>query len=199
MLDLDGIEAFVTIAEAGSISETARRLALSKSVVSGERLANLERALGARLRVNNGLLMRGAVLAGLGIALLPSFLIGAELAAGLLRIIDVGMETDVACPKDRAPSATVLALTQRLRNAGYARAAAPPRFDVRLRSRIRTTPARPTPTRISVAGSSTRLAPSALMKTCIAAGGRPTTVWLANAWFSKYTVISCSTPSSGAC
>ena len=48
MLKLDGIEAFVTIAEAGSISETARRLALSKSVIS-ERLADLERALGARL------------------------------------------------------------------------------------------------------------------------------------------------------
>lgn len=135
MLELDGIEAFVTIAEAGSISETARRLALSKSVVSGERLANLERALGARLRVNNGLLMRGAVLAGLGIALLPSFLIGAELAAGLLRIIDVGMEaegaeTDVACPKDRAPSAKVQALTQGLRSAF----GDPPYRDLGLRS-----------------------------------------------------------------
>ena len=119
MLELDGIEAFVTIAEAGSISETARRLALSKSVVSGERLANLERALGARL----------------GIALLPSFLIGAELAAGLLRIIDVGMEaegaeTDVACPKDRAPSAKVQALTQGLRSAF----GDPPYRDLGLRS-----------------------------------------------------------------
>jgi Bacterial regulatory helix-turn-helix protein, lysR family len=38
MLNLDGIVAFVAVAEAGSISEAARRLWLSKSVVS-ERLA----------------------------------------------------------------------------------------------------------------------------------------------------------------
>src|SRR5262245_29647484 len=48
MLKLESIEAFVTIAEAGSISEAARRLSLSKSVVS-ERLAELERSLAARL------------------------------------------------------------------------------------------------------------------------------------------------------
>jgi DNA-binding transcriptional LysR family regulator len=45
---LDGIAVFVAVAEAGSISEAARRLRLSKSVVS-ERLAELERGLGARL------------------------------------------------------------------------------------------------------------------------------------------------------
>ncbi|MDO9706733.1 LysR family transcriptional regulator [Paracraurococcus lichenis] len=45
---LEGISAFVAIAEAGSISEAARRLRLSKSVVS-ERLAELERSLGAPL------------------------------------------------------------------------------------------------------------------------------------------------------
>jgi DNA-binding transcriptional LysR family regulator len=48
MLKLDGIASFVAIAEAGSISEAARRLNLSKSVVS-ERLAEIERALGASL------------------------------------------------------------------------------------------------------------------------------------------------------
>lgn len=48
MLKLDGIEAFVAIAEAGSVSEAARRLSLSKSVVS-ERLSELERSLAARL------------------------------------------------------------------------------------------------------------------------------------------------------
>jgi DNA-binding transcriptional LysR family regulator len=48
MLKLDGIAAFVAVAEAGSISEAARRLRLSKSVVS-ERLAELERGLGAAL------------------------------------------------------------------------------------------------------------------------------------------------------
>ena len=48
MLKLEGMETFVAIVQAGSISEAARRLSLSKSVVSG-RLADLEARLGARL------------------------------------------------------------------------------------------------------------------------------------------------------
>ncbi|MET0518046.1 MAG: LysR family transcriptional regulator [Burkholderiaceae bacterium] len=48
MLKLDGIACFVAIAEAGSISGAARRLHLSKSVLS-ERLAELEHQLGAPL------------------------------------------------------------------------------------------------------------------------------------------------------
>src|SRR5215204_2629518 len=48
MLKLDGISTFVAVAEAGSLSEAARRLRVSKSVVS-ERLAELERSLGAAL------------------------------------------------------------------------------------------------------------------------------------------------------
>ena len=48
MLKLDEIASFVAVAEAGSISEAARRLRLSKSVVS-ERLATIERSLGAPL------------------------------------------------------------------------------------------------------------------------------------------------------
>ena len=48
MLKLEGIASFVAVAEAGSISEAARRLHQSKSVVS-ERLADLENTLGARL------------------------------------------------------------------------------------------------------------------------------------------------------
>ncbi len=48
MLKIDGIVAFVAVAEAGSISEAARRLRLSKSVVS-ERLSDMEKALGATL------------------------------------------------------------------------------------------------------------------------------------------------------
>lgn len=48
MLKLDDIASFVAVAEAGSISEAARRLRLSKSVVS-ERLAQIERSLGAPL------------------------------------------------------------------------------------------------------------------------------------------------------
>jgi DNA-binding transcriptional LysR family regulator len=48
MIRLEGLVAFVAVAEAGSISEAARRLGVPKSVVS-ERLAELERELGARL------------------------------------------------------------------------------------------------------------------------------------------------------
>jgi DNA-binding transcriptional LysR family regulator len=48
MLKLDSLLAFVTTAEAGSISEAARRLQISKSVAS-ERLAELERTVGATL------------------------------------------------------------------------------------------------------------------------------------------------------
>jgi DNA-binding transcriptional LysR family regulator len=48
MLKLDSVETFAAIAECGSITNAARRLALSKSVVS-ERLTELERVLGTRL------------------------------------------------------------------------------------------------------------------------------------------------------
>jgi DNA-binding transcriptional LysR family regulator len=47
-MKIDGITAFVAVAEAGSISEAARRMRLSKSVLS-ERLAELERSLGTKL------------------------------------------------------------------------------------------------------------------------------------------------------
>jgi DNA-binding transcriptional LysR family regulator len=48
MLKLDGLAAFVAIAEEGSISAAARRLRLPKSVIS-ERLAGLEKSLGTVL------------------------------------------------------------------------------------------------------------------------------------------------------
>ena len=48
MMKIEGIAAFVAVAEAGSMSEAARRLRLSKSVVS-ERVAELERTLNATL------------------------------------------------------------------------------------------------------------------------------------------------------
>lgn len=48
MLKLDGLEAFVSVVEAGSISAAARRLGCAKSVVS-DRLAELERTIGAQL------------------------------------------------------------------------------------------------------------------------------------------------------
>jgi DNA-binding transcriptional LysR family regulator len=47
-MKLDGIVAFVAVAQAGSISEAARQLRLSKSVVS-ERVAELERSVGSHL------------------------------------------------------------------------------------------------------------------------------------------------------
>lgn len=48
MFSIDGIIAFVAVAESGSISEAARRLRISKSVVS-ERLGDLEAKLGGML------------------------------------------------------------------------------------------------------------------------------------------------------
>jgi DNA-binding transcriptional LysR family regulator len=48
MLKIDEIASFVAVAEAGSISEAARRMRLSKSVVS-ERLAQIEASLGTSL------------------------------------------------------------------------------------------------------------------------------------------------------
>jgi DNA-binding transcriptional LysR family regulator len=48
MIKIEGITAFVSVVESGSVSEAARRLRLSKSVVS-ERLAELERSLGGVL------------------------------------------------------------------------------------------------------------------------------------------------------
>src|SRR5437773_689777 len=47
-MKLESVAAFVAIADAGSISGAARRLDLSKSVVS-ERLSELERSLAAQL------------------------------------------------------------------------------------------------------------------------------------------------------
>jgi DNA-binding transcriptional LysR family regulator len=48
MLKLDSIQAFASIAETGSITAAARRLDMSKSVIS-ERLTELERSLGVKL------------------------------------------------------------------------------------------------------------------------------------------------------
>jgi DNA-binding transcriptional LysR family regulator len=66
MLKLDSLLAFAAIAEAGSISEAARRLQISKSVAS-ERLAELERSIGATLVHRS---TRGLALTEAGVAFL---------------------------------------------------------------------------------------------------------------------------------
>ncbi|MBB4860325.1 DNA-binding transcriptional LysR family regulator [Novosphingobium chloroacetimidivorans] len=76
----------------------------------------------ACLRVNNGIMMREAAIAGLGIALLPTFFIDAELASGSLRVVDVGAEAEgaqlfVAYPRNRSTSAKVTALLAHLKHA----------------------------------------------------------------------------------
>lgn len=72
------------------------------------------------LRVNNGLVMRDAALAGLGLTLLPTFFVHAELKARTLRPVDLdadaeGAELHIAYPRDRSTSAKVIALTEFLR------------------------------------------------------------------------------------
>jgi DNA-binding transcriptional LysR family regulator len=76
----------------------------------------------AALRVNNGLVMRDAALAGLGIALLPTFFVHEELADGRLQCIDIGAEAEgaelhIAYPSNRSASAKVTALVEWLRRA----------------------------------------------------------------------------------
>lgn len=74
----------------------------------------------AALRVNNGLVMRDAAIAGLGIALLPLFFVHEQLASSALQAIDVGPQAEgaelfIAYPRDRGASAKVLALVESLR------------------------------------------------------------------------------------
>jgi len=74
----------------------------------------------AALRVNNGLIMRDAVIEGLGISLLPSFYVNEALKRGALVEIDVGCAAEgtelfVVYPRDHRASAKVLALIDSLR------------------------------------------------------------------------------------
>jgi DNA-binding transcriptional LysR family regulator len=46
----------------------------------------------AALRVNNGDMMRDAALAGLGMAMLPSFIVGQDIRAGTLVKLDIGLK-----------------------------------------------------------------------------------------------------------
>jgi DNA-binding transcriptional LysR family regulator len=130
MLKLESVAAFVSIVEAGSIAGAARRLGISKSVVS-ERLSELERVLGTRFvqpttrrlsLTQDGLLMRDAAVAGLGIALLGTFLLEDPLKKQTLKVIDVGAEPEgatvfVAYPEDLRSSEKIRTLTTWLRQA----------------------------------------------------------------------------------
>lgn len=74
----------------------------------------------AKLRVNNGIMMRDAAVAGLGMTLLPSFFVNAELRSGSLVAIDVGAEAEgaelhIVYPRERSTSAKLVALTEFLR------------------------------------------------------------------------------------
>lgn len=76
----------------------------------------------AALRVNNGDMMRDAALAGLGIALLPLFIAGADIRSGGLRVVEIGVEPEVeaiylAHPESRRPSAKLRAFAACLRQA----------------------------------------------------------------------------------
>jgi DNA-binding transcriptional LysR family regulator len=68
------------------------------------------------LRVNNGLLMRDAAVAGLGIALLPTFFLEAPLKKRALRVIDIGCEAEgatiyIAYPEHLRASGKIRALS----------------------------------------------------------------------------------------
>jgi DNA-binding transcriptional LysR family regulator len=74
----------------------------------------------AAMHVNNGLVLRDAAVAGLGIALVATFLVYRQLGAGALEVVDVGTEPEgadlvIAYPKERTASAKVQALTKHLR------------------------------------------------------------------------------------
>jgi DNA-binding transcriptional LysR family regulator len=74
------------------------------------------------LRVNNGDMMRDATLAGLGLALLPTFIVGADLKAGTLKVVDIGREAAeeaiyVAHPEGQRASAKLREMVSALREA----------------------------------------------------------------------------------
>lgn len=74
------------------------------------------------LRVNNGDVMRDAAVAGLGIALLPTFIVGDAVRAGALVVVEVGAEPEaefvyMAHPEGRRASAKLRALAECLRGA----------------------------------------------------------------------------------
>ncbi len=74
------------------------------------------------LQVNNGDMMRDAAIAGIGIALLPTFVASAAIKAGQLQVIDVNVKPEIehiyiAHPEGRMPAAKLRALADHLRSA----------------------------------------------------------------------------------
>ncbi|WP_312945288.1 LysR family transcriptional regulator [Agrobacterium sp.] len=74
------------------------------------------------LRVNHGDMIRDAAVAGLGIALLPTFIAGPAIRDGSLTVIGVGIQAEdefiyIAHPEGRRPSAKLRALADHLRKA----------------------------------------------------------------------------------
>lgn len=74
----------------------------------------------AALRVNNGLVMRDAAVAGLGIALLPTFFVHEAIAGGTLVSIDIGLQAEgaelfLAYPRDHGAATKIRALAESLR------------------------------------------------------------------------------------
>ncbi len=93
------------------------------------------------LRVNNGDMMRDAAIAGLGLALLPAFIVDAAVESGALRVVDVGAEAEaeflfMAHPEGRRPSAKLRALADFLR----ASFGSPPYWEAALRPPPSATP-----------------------------------------------------------
>ncbi|HET6806352.1 MAG TPA: LysR family transcriptional regulator [Frateuria sp.] len=72
------------------------------------------------LRVNNGMVMRDAAVAGLGLTLLPTFFVRDELARGALEQVDVGAEAEgaelfLAYPRESGVPAKLAALIDSLK------------------------------------------------------------------------------------
>jgi len=73
------------------------------------------------LRVNNGIIMKDAALAGIGIALLPTFFVHDSIASGALVALDIrvqaeGAELFIAYARDHGSAAKILALAASLRH-----------------------------------------------------------------------------------
>lgn len=74
------------------------------------------------LGLNNGDMIRDAAIAGLGITLLPTFIVGEAIKAGQLQVIDIGIKAEpefvyIAHPEGRHPSAKLRAFADCLRGA----------------------------------------------------------------------------------